>query len=209
MASGAPAPVVPAAFRGGSGETLLRERELRLPISTARQSYIEIVRFAAANHLLVEIDYRDEKGARSTRVVEAYSLAQTQAGDVILHTHDRSRNAHRSFRIDRIDGARVTNQSFAPRFRIELTPQGPVRVTPAPYKTPAAPARSTYGRIARPSIPRAARVTIGVKFVIQCPACQRTFTRSTTDRALNTHKDGWGAECPGSGRGGVLVGTRH
>jgi hypothetical protein len=31
-------------------------------------------RFAAANRLLVNIDYRDQKGNRSARAIEAYSL---------------------------------------------------------------------------------------------------------------------------------------
>lgn len=203
------APVVPAAYRGGSGETLLRERALRLPISATRQSYIEIIRYAAANRLLVEIDYRNEQGVRSTRLIEAYSLAQTQAGDVILHTHDRGPNAHRGFRIDRIDGARVTNQSFEPRFQIELAPEGPVRVTPAPYKTSTASPRATPGGIARTTPRKSARPSTGIKYIVQCPVCQKTFTRTTNDRTMNTHKNDWGSRCSGSGRTGYLVDTRY
>jgi predicted nucleotidyltransferase component of viral defense system len=130
--AGGQAPIVPAAYRGGSGERIIRDRVLSLPVSTERQSYIEVIRFAAANRLLVDIRYRDAEGNRSTRTVEPYSLAETSAGDIQLHTHDRTRNAHRSLRIDRIEGATVTNQSFVPRYAIELSPQGPVRVTPTP-----------------------------------------------------------------------------
>ena len=84
----------------------------------------------------MDLDYRDEQGRRSTRTVEPYSLARTSAGDILLHTHDRTRDAHRSLRIDRIEGARVTNQSFTPRYQIELVPQGAVRVAPAPARKP-------------------------------------------------------------------------
>jgi predicted nucleotidyltransferase component of viral defense system len=122
-------PVALAAFRGSAGETLLRERVLRLPISAARQSHIEVIRFAAANRLLVDVDHRDEEGRDSTATVEPYSLARTSTGDILLHTYDRTRNSQRSLRVDRIEGVRVTNQSFTPRYQIELAPQGPVRVT--------------------------------------------------------------------------------
>ena len=50
----------------------------------ARQAHVEVIRFAAANRLLVELDYRDVEGQRTTRIVEPYSLRQTQAGDIIL-----------------------------------------------------------------------------------------------------------------------------
>ena len=33
---------------------------------------------------LVNIDYRDQKGKRSTRAIEAYSLRRSRAGDVLL-----------------------------------------------------------------------------------------------------------------------------
>lgn len=207
LASGR-APIIPTAYRGSAGETVIRQRVLRLPLSSTRQSYIELIRYAAANRLLVEIDYRDEKGAHSTRLIEAYTLARTQAGDVLLHTHDHTRNAHRGFRIDRIEGARVTNKSFEPRHQIELAQQGPVRVAPAPYKAPAM-SRSTFGGIARTPPGLAKRTSTGVRYVIQCPVCQKKFTRSTNDRKLNAHKNDWGSKCSGSGRNGFLIDTRY
>jgi hypothetical protein len=201
--AGGQAPIVPAAYRGGSGERIIRDRVLSLPVSTERQSYIEVIRFAAANRLLVDIRYRDAEGNRSTRTVEPYSLAETTAGDILLHTHDRTRNAHGSLRIDRIEGATVTNQSFVPRYAIELSPQGPVRVTPAPYKE--------QPRLSRPitALPRATQrraTTGGLTYVFQCPVCQKKFNRKTNDPKLNAHKNDWGGQC--SGRRGYLVTTR-
>ena len=40
--------------------------------------FIEVIRFAAANHLCVELDYRDEQGNRRTRPIEPYSLRRTR-----------------------------------------------------------------------------------------------------------------------------------
>jgi predicted nucleotidyltransferase component of viral defense system len=123
--AGGAAPLVPAAYVIADGETVLRERALRLPVSGSAQTTIEIIRFAAANRLLVELDYD-----RSTRLIEAYSLRQTRSGNIVLHAHNADKDEHRSYRVDRMQGARVTNQPFTPRFEVELTPQGPVRVSP-------------------------------------------------------------------------------
>ena len=81
--AGAVAPPL-AAMPVGAGEILVRERVINLPGSSRGQSFIEMVRFAAANRLLVEIDYRDKEGNRSVRAVEAYSLRRSQAGDIRL-----------------------------------------------------------------------------------------------------------------------------
>lgn len=51
-------------------------------------------------------------------------------GNIILHAHNRDKDEHRSYRVDRIQGAEVTSQSFVPRFEIELTPSGPVTIAP-------------------------------------------------------------------------------
>lgn len=212
--AGGQAPVVPAAYVGGQGETVLRERALRLPIAPARQAHVEVIRFAAANRLLVELDYRDVEGQRTTRIVEPYSLRQTQAGDIILHTHDIGKNAHRGLRLDRIEGARVTNRSFTPRHQIELTPTGPVAVAPSTARAPSTATRSTSGlfgtaRPARAPVRRSpARLSAsGPTYVIQCPICQKKFNRKSYDTRLNAHKNDWGGQC--SGRTGYLVDTRY
>ncbi|TJW39331.1 MAG: WYL domain-containing protein, partial [Mesorhizobium sp.] len=129
---GGPAPVVPVAYATASGETLIRRRALRLPIGLPSQSALEIIRFAAANHLIVELHYQG-----GTRRIEPYSLRQTQDGNVVLHAWNIDRNEHRSYRADRIEGARTTNQTFTPRYAIELTPSGPLIIPRA-----AAPVRA-------------------------------------------------------------------
>ncbi|MDR2000488.1 MAG: nucleotidyl transferase AbiEii/AbiGii toxin family protein [Zoogloeaceae bacterium] len=114
-------PELPAAYVVAEGEVVLRQRDLRLPVSGQAQSFIEIIRFAAGNLLLVELDYEG-----STRRIEPYSLRRTKAGNIVLHAFDVDKNDHRSYRVDRIQGARVTNATFTPRYAVELRPQGPV-----------------------------------------------------------------------------------
>ena len=114
------APTVPATYQMAAGETVLRERTLRLPVSGAAQSFLEIIRFAAANHLCVDLKYQG-----SVRRIEPYSLRRTHDGNIVLHAIRASDGGHRSYRIDRIQGAQTTGQSFIPRYVVELRPQGP------------------------------------------------------------------------------------
>jgi len=80
---------------------------------------LQAIRFAAANHLCVDLTYQG-----SVRRIEPYSLRRTRAGDVLLHAERADTGAHRSYRVDRIQGAVATNQSFVPRWIIELSPSG-------------------------------------------------------------------------------------
>ena len=65
----------------------------------------------------------------STRRIEPYSLRRTQEDNIILHAWSVDRDAHRSYRLDRIEGARTTSQTFSPRYAVELTPTGPVAIS--------------------------------------------------------------------------------
>jgi hypothetical protein len=71
-----------------AGPAYGRPSDLRAPDSSSSrsrgQTFIEAIRFAAANRLLVNLDYRDQQGKRSTRTIEAYSLRRSRAGDVLL-----------------------------------------------------------------------------------------------------------------------------
>ena len=51
------APAMPATYRMAAGEIVLRDPTLRLPVSGRAQSYLEIIRFAAANRLCVDLEY--------------------------------------------------------------------------------------------------------------------------------------------------------
>ncbi|MCY4419992.1 MAG: WYL domain-containing protein [Gammaproteobacteria bacterium] len=103
---------------------------MHLHISGNTRSYLEIIRFAASNRLCVDLHYQG-----STRRIEPYSLRRTKSGNIILHAHNLDKDEHRGYRVDRILGANVTNQTFRPRFLIELTPAEPVRIAPTANKT--------------------------------------------------------------------------
>ncbi len=201
--TGATSPAIPAAYALSHGEALLRHRDLRLSVSGASQSAIEIIRFAAGNHLLVELDYQG-----STRHIEPYSLRRTLDGSVVLHAWNTEKNEHRSYRVDRIQGARVTNRTFTPRYAVELGPQGPLMVqqaaaNPRQY-VPRIPS-ATQWRANRTAARRGTPLGKPVH-VYQCPLCNKKFRRETYDSHLNPHKNEWGGPCPG--RTGSFVETR-
>ena len=118
-------PAAPTRYRMAAGETVLRERTLLLPVPGRSRSYLEVIRFAAANHLCVDLEYQG-----SVRRIEPYSLRRTRDDNIVLHATRASDGEHRSYRIDRIQGARATGQSFVPRFAVELSPQGPPVIPP-------------------------------------------------------------------------------
>lgn len=80
---------------------------------------LELIRFAGANRLKVEIDYRAEDGRRGPRVVEPYSLRRTQEGRLVLFVLNDRRQL-RSYRVDRIAGVRILDESFVPRYFVEF-----------------------------------------------------------------------------------------
>ena len=64
---------------------------------------------------LVEIEYQKEgEQTWSQRIVEPYSL-ERELPNWRVHTWDRTRNAERSFRLDRMRSAKLTNETFDPR----------------------------------------------------------------------------------------------
>jgi len=203
--AGGVAPRIPAAYAVSAGEVVLRERDLRLPVSGQAQSFVEIIRFAAGNRLLVDLDYQG-----STRRIEPYSLRRTQDGNIVLHAWNTDKNEHRSYRVDRIQGARATNQSFAPRYAVELSPQGPVLVAQSATRPQSFTPRVTPIITTRaPSTPRSQRAAgLGQPvYIYQCPICQKKFRRDKMDGRLNAHKNDWGGQC--SGRTGFLVDTKY
>jgi predicted nucleotidyltransferase component of viral defense system len=87
--------------------------------SWRRQIPLELLRYAGANRVKVEIDYRAEDGRWGPRIVEPYSLRQTQDGNLVLFVVN-DLGGLRSYRVDRIAGIRPTTVQFTPTFRIEF-----------------------------------------------------------------------------------------
>lgn len=197
-----PLPAMPI----GQGNAVIRER-IALPAGGSGQGFIEMIRFAAANRLLVELDYEDKQGNRSTRTIEAYSLRLSQAGDVLLMAVRAEDGQPRSYLVDSILGVRTTQTPFTPRFPIELTPSGPQsiphtarsgsysmgsvrpRATPAVRQTPRPrqSRRSGFGGASGPV------------HVFRCSVCGKTFNKKDYDATLNKHKNSkTGFECYGT-----------
>ena len=80
---------------------------------------LELLRYAGANRLKVDIDYRAEHGRQGPRRVEPYSLRQTQDGNLVLFVVN-DYGELRSYRVDRIAGIRPTTTTFRPRYRVEF-----------------------------------------------------------------------------------------
>lgn len=83
---------------------------------------LEKIRFAGANNLLVELQYQG-----STRLIEPYALRRSKAGNLLVYAIKAGSGELRAYRVDRIEGVRVTQTSFAPRFANELSVALPVR----------------------------------------------------------------------------------
>jgi hypothetical protein len=108
----------------GSADAVIRNRTFQLSTGARGQSLVDLIRFAATNRLLVEIDYVDKQGVRSAREIEAYSLRRSKAGDVLLMAVRAQDGKPRSYLVEKIVAVRPTQKSFKPRYLIELTPSG-------------------------------------------------------------------------------------
>ena len=187
------APEIPAAYQVTAGETVQRERTLPLPVSGIARSYLEVIRFAAANRLCVDLLYKNE-----TRRIESYSLRRTQDGNIILHAYDTEKQGHRSYRVDRIQDARSTGQTFVPRYAVELSPAGLVIVQPTATRVTGLSSPRRTSRIAKHRNE--------LRHVYECPYCHRRFYRKGRNSTLKPHNDKNGYRC--SGRRATYIGFR-
>ena len=128
----------------------------------------------------------------STRRIEPYSLRRTMEENIILHAHNRDKDEPRSYRVDRIEGANVTGETFNPRFAIELTPAGPLGIAPTRRggSSGAAPVGATTTRMTRArsgGVRRRSGLAFpsGPTYVYQCAYCGKRFSRRNRAYSLN------------------------
>jgi predicted DNA-binding transcriptional regulator YafY len=162
--------------------------------------FIEVIRFAASNHLLVDLDYRDEEGNRRIRAIEPYSLRRTKDANIILCAVNVEKQEARSYRLERIQGATILNRGFTPRFQIELTPSGPL-VAPDTARN-----REAGGRQRSAATRRAGTAWPKTTHLYRCLVCGKRFERTSMDATLRAHKNPSGYPC--GGRHGIYEGTR-
>jgi len=171
---------------------------------------LDKIRFAASNHLCVELQYRRKDGIEKSYIIEPYSLNETSAGNLLLHALKHGTRDIRAFRTDRILSVQVTERTFTPSYRIDLIPRNVNTSSLTSLHLPERAKNTSF------SIPRSIRKTrstksswgnTGPKYVYQCSICQKKFTRKKMDGRLNPHKskDGW----PCSGRTGIYVDTKY
>jgi len=164
---------------------------------------IEIIRFAAANRLCVELDYRDERGRSTSRTIEPYSLRRTSAGDLLLVAVKAESGEARSYRVDRIQGAIAMDRTFNPRYAVEFASGGPMvpspvaRHTGAELKRPGPRLRSTRSRPVSKPLP-SQPASMGPRHTFRCPVCGKQFRKSTYDASLNPHNGKNGYPCHGT-----------
>lgn len=163
----------------------------------AQAGSLETIRFAAANHLCVQLDYTKENGERTAPVIEPYSVRRTSAGDLLLFGVKSDTSESRSYRLDRISAVTVTRQGFQPRFAVELTASGPLTTLPVERQrghSPGLRAAPSRASVSRPKNPAGG---FGQTYSFECTLCGKTFKRSTYDAKLNPHKNKQGWPCPG------------
>ena len=183
-----------------AGATVLRSRAGGIHVGGRSTPFIETIRFAAANRLLVELDYVDQRGMRATRPIEAYSLRRTQEGNIILCAVNAEKQESRSYRIEQIQGAQVLDRTFVPRYAIELTPTGPLMVPETARSSSGGSIRGT-GMGRRSYTPQR-----GPTYVYRCAVCGKRFEHGRQDGTLRAHKDRAGRPC--YGRSGIYEGTK-
>ncbi|MDA8314985.1 MAG: nucleotidyl transferase AbiEii/AbiGii toxin family protein [Actinomycetota bacterium] len=153
---------------------------------------LETVRFAATNHLCVEL--LDDG---SWRRIEPYSLRRSSSGRLLLHAERSDGEGHRTYGVDKIGGLRVTTVPFRPRYPIEFSAHGPLHAPPQ-SRNPAG-----WGSGLRRASPRSAT---GPVHIYQCTRCGKEFRHTKRNATLRAHKDPYGFPCPG--RRGIHLGPR-
>jgi hypothetical protein len=192
--AGGARPVMPAAYPLADGEAVLRPTLGTIAAPGAFASALEIIRFAATNRLIVEIDYVKENGEHTTREIEACSLRSTQTGRVVLHAFDMNRNDHRSYRAERIRGVRATACTFVGT--MPSSSRRPIRRVRrrSPARRPISGACPDVRRFGH------TRPHYGPTYV------SKKFERRNYDATLRPHKNPGGRNC--AGRTGFYVGTK-
>jgi hypothetical protein len=192
--------VVAPAMAMAASSPLVQERIISFPAGSRGQSFIETIRFAGANRLLVEIDYRDQEGNRSTRLIEAYSLRRSKAGDVRLMAVRADDGQPRSYLVNSILGVTPTQRTFSPRYPIELTPTGFQSIPETSRSAGIETAQTTTRRRSRAS-------SSGRTYVYRCTICRKLFERKSQDTTLRQHKNPTGFQCYGTY--GTYVRTKY
>ncbi len=176
-----------------------------LRLGSSADRFMETVRFAAANRLCVDLHYNGNE-----RPIEPYSLRRTKDDNILLMGIKADTGEIRSYRVDRIQGARVTHRGFKPKYEVEFNPSGPLH---APETSRVENSGTSILGTQRRSSPTGrrssttSRMQTGPTYIFECMYYGKKFRRKSHNSRLNSHKDKNGYSCPG--RTGVYVETKY
>lgn len=142
-------------------------------LATWGRASLGVVRFAVANHLLVELGYKS-----STRLIEPYSLRGSSAGALLLY----------GIRATPRDPLLPGRQNSVGRGDHQTLPAGVrdrVRLFGQPVRPPCAAAAGLPRLGARRS---SARSRCGPVYVVRCTTCGKEFGRKTRSTRMRKHK---------------------
>jgi DNA-directed RNA polymerase subunit RPC12/RpoP len=152
---------------------------------------IEIIRYAASTRLCVNLTY-DGKD----RLIEPYSLRRTRDGNLLLYAVKHETGENKSYRVDRIQNAKVTQIAFRPKYAIELSEPGHVAIPPRASGYKRFKAERPYPISAKIRRSSAAKFKTGPNYIFRCSVCGKRFTRKSYDPHLSEHKNKQGYPCP-------------
>lgn len=179
--------VIGISDRGETETRVAQESVSSLVMPGSSVSFMDRIRFAAANRLLIRLGYNDE-----FRAIEPYSLARSSDGNLLLRAIRSQDREPRSYRFDRMQSVTVTETSFVPRFAVEITSSGYLPIHQLERRSASSQAQRVPSRS-------------GTTFVYSCSYCGKKFRRKTRTAQLNEHKDKNGNRC--YGRYAVYEGT--
>jgi predicted nucleotidyltransferase component of viral defense system len=159
----------------------IHERSSILFPSSLRNPIME----AGQNQTLLKLGYDG-----MARLVEPYSLIFKTRKDGVSReyfygydtTGGRSGPGIKAFLPGRVEFIECTDQTFEPRFEVELRKAGAAEIADR-FKS-------------QPRLFKRTKLW-SMDFEIQCPYCLRKFKRTSSDYELRPHKDRFGNTCPG------------
>jgi predicted nucleotidyltransferase component of viral defense system len=151
-------------------------------LETWGRASLEVVRFAAVNHLLVELGYKG-----SNRLIEPYSLRRSSAGALLLYGIKAETREIRCYRVDKIQSVQATTKPFRPVYAIEFGSSGSL----------SAPLVRRRAGLPRLGTRRSSESRSGPAYIVRCRRCGKEFRRKTRSTKMRPHKAPGGRSCPG------------
>jgi hypothetical protein len=110
--------LVPISFAEGESNISLKSIDL----SEFHLNALNLVRFAAANHLCVEMSYVDQKALENNVIIEPYSLRSSD-GKILLYGQENINTQElRAINVHQITKVKILKSGFKPAYKIEFLP---------------------------------------------------------------------------------------